>query len=1322
MAEVKDYYPGDLASALDRALGWMLAQQNANVSPFAGNALATLTNPAFVEGAVNRVSGTYADLAQERWPNIVFDPLAGVAPDTQAGPDAFPINYSPVALLSGNLLINVLPLAETADVSGRAFNLLAPASEYRVDVYSRTDLFYYQGSSSLAADGTWKVAEVAPGTILAFLMPASASQPAPGSWTAAVTGWIAHTNLGVGNRLSNYFVRVYAKTDIEYLKEDNIPIIVQDATHARYGTRCVLGSGTPVAHVLYDDPQLGLVDLYSTRQNLAVYSDLPRSLEVPPSDPDFVSPGLLVNSNLPYLQNRCWIYSAALAIMAFSLAGLWEAAQRIVTRLNALRAAPGYLPSLILEDAEDESTARWALASGAGSIANVYDASEPPNGSNVISFTAATAPATWSYTGAGLPDAADSIVHWRYKAAVDHKFLVGVTSSTGQVTTIEFVSSGTSGYDPVSKTITAVLGLSVDTWRTLSQRLDVLISQYVPGETLSSINSFRVVVQSAGNLRLDNLSLGAPQPEGSLSFSYDVYNGQVDQAYIRSGALAWVAYAYAIYMERTGDFARAALGLESMLSYLFSQQCAAEDARHNLIMIGWGRYQNPGYQYVPGQRTSVSAEHNIDCYFAFDKAARLLPTAAQNLLDRGLITAAQYTSLKSTASTAASKASEIRAAILNQLWIPAAGGTKGHFAQGASSSGVDSSLALDAAGSWAVMFCQEVGEEAKAIECLEFIYETFFLTNRQILKSAEPDSFNQAYEQLTPFDGFKPYADSPGGYVGSPDSVWMEGTWGALAAYLRSSENANLQAYFAAHYAGGLDAFLARLVQSMKIVSMTTGDRGLLSFSLAARGLPWEFSVRKTLGATAWFWITAGRNDVLFTSTAAPLRGRPQLKVPRGVQQSIRQLEGQGSIGAMELEATDGAGFLTALVSGGKLEGRKITLQVGYPGMASSDFVTLATQELESVAVLPDLTGYVLECRDLKRSAKTKIFARGDDGSPISNDCPRTLVANPMDVALIVFQNELGLGQIPSLPESAWKLYDPAQWDPANTTNPTLIQPNPAVDVDQFLFYRNGIFSGYLFEFTFRQSVEAKQFLEYEIFRALGGYLLVLPDGRLSPRFFLPPYSFANLFAFHERNITVLPGVERHPIINQLTFRMDYDGSKFQRELLFLHAPSLQQYGLAGQHLIESKGLKLARGGASLAALTATRIFGRYGGFDPVSGTPNGGASILSVTSHFLTLTVEVGDHVYLSHRLLPNFETGRRGVSNRIFEVIEKQPNYSEGTMTYRLLDVGWLSGKILSRVAPQGTPAYPDASSSERARYMFLCADSTKAYSDGTPGKTIF
>jgi hypothetical protein len=113
---------------------------------------------------------------------------------------------------------------------------------------------------------------------------------------------------------------------------------------------------------------------------------------------------------------------------------------------------------------------------------------------------------------------------------------------------------------------------------------------------------------------------------------------------------------------------------------------------------------------------------------------------------------------------------------------------------------------------------------------------------------------------------------------------------------------------------------------------------------------------------------------------------------------------------------------------------------------------------------------------------------------------------------------------------------------------------------------------------------------------------------------------------------------------------------------------------------------------------------------------------ILTVTAHYMTLPVDVGDFVYLNSAFLPNFRAGQRGVVGQIFEVIEKQPNFTEGTMRYKLLDTSWFGSKKLSRIAPDGSPAWPTASESQRGKYMFACAEATLAYSDGTEGKTIF
>jgi spore germination protein YaaH len=464
-----------------------------------------------------------------------------------------------------------------------------------------------------------------------------------------------------------------------------------------------------------------------------------------------------------------------------------------------------------------------------------------------------------------------------------------------------------------------------------------------------------------------------------------------------------------------------------------------------------------------------------------------------------------------------------------------------------------------------------------------------------------------------------------------------------------------------------------------------------------------------------------GQSDSLFyeyaegsTPTVAPF-----LKIPQGVEQSVTQLEGQSSLGALEMDVVDGGGYMTALASAGKLEGKKATLRVGYPGMAFSDFVIVATQQIDTVNVLDDYAGYKITCRDLKRSAKQKVFLYGDDGQPVSQDHPRNLNANPLDVALMVLQNELGIGQTTS-DEAAWRIYDPTQW--SNDANPTLFNPNSFVDVDAFLSYRNGIFAGYLLEFSFTEAVEAKQFLEYEICKALGGWLQTNALGQIVPVFFPPQTLPASLFTFDDTNCVALPSMERLPITNQVTYRMDYDGSNFQCEMNFVDAASVQQFDLQGEQIIESKGLRRARGGSALAALTAWRIFQRFGGIDPATGIARAGAPVYTVKSFFMTLGVEVGDFVYLTHPLLPNLLTGTRGVTRRLCQVTDRQPNYSEGNMAYKLLDVGWQAGRALSTIPPNGTPEWMSATAAQKAAYAFLASSATETFSDGNPAKKIW
>src|SRR6266567_4449674 len=125
MPSVKDYYPGDFWSDLKQSLAWLHSRQTAPVGGWQGSAAGAPPRQATQFAECGLVSTPdFSTFAQAAVENIVIDPPAGVIPDSSAGLDGFPINFSPHGLPSGNILLNTFANASTQPVSGRCFSLL----------------------------------------------------------------------------------------------------------------------------------------------------------------------------------------------------------------------------------------------------------------------------------------------------------------------------------------------------------------------------------------------------------------------------------------------------------------------------------------------------------------------------------------------------------------------------------------------------------------------------------------------------------------------------------------------------------------------------------------------------------------------------------------------------------------------------------------------------------------------------------------------------------------------------------------------------------------------------------------------------------------------------------------------------------------------------------------------------------------------------------------------------------------------------------------------------------------------------------------------
>ena len=1215
--------------------------------------------------------------------------------------------------------------------------------------------------------------------MIAVLYPTSVPQPATGWYGGSLpAGWLCHSNTGVGYKLSRYFARIYCKTDVEYVQEDNIPIIVQDDYHARCGSSLVPFPGLPTVHIMYNDPVKGPTQVCTSLAGDWAYPSLPLSFILPTSDPLYF-PDPTVTEGAA-LENRSCIYDCALAIMTFAASGNFVAAARIIAELNDILDSPGYLAATIFENGEDgQSATRWTMSNAADTVTDINDPSEPPYGTGlVVDFHAVAANDSFTYCGSGFPDTTDTQVQFEHKEAqgVTFNFALGITTAAGHVTSVQITSGAAADAVLNGTVITIAVGPGSGIYRVELLEVAVLVST-LAGDTLTSISSFVVTLTACGDLYFDNFSAGNSQPADSLAFSYDTYYGLVDQAYVRTGAMAWVCYAYCIYMQITQDYSPA-LYLQRMINFLLTLEATGGGGYgvgqygvvpygtglpQGLFYLGYGTYANPGYQFVPGIQYRVSTEHQVDLYFAFMRCAATLPTAAIQLQKTNTITATQATSLNATATQLTAVADSIAANIVGSLYIPPSGGVPGHFAQGAGTTatppaGLDTGEACDAAGAWAALFCHAIGRDDMALQCLEFVDQNFLLQNQQILKSPSANSYNETYQQLTPFSGFKFFNDSPGGYTESPLSVSQEQSWSMILALLQLYNIPGAANYFAGVY-GSLDNYLTTLITSQRTVRATTGDGSLLMYSLASRDLPYEFEVWRGFTPTAWFYLAATHPDFLFSlGNSATLI--PYLQIPQGSSQQVNELEGASSLGSMTITCIDPNGTLKGLAAQDVLIGRMVQLRQGFPGMVLGDFTPLQTMQITQVG--QDTDGRItIQCADVQRFIQgMQIWLRGgplwwapggpsaqqpvgaswlENGFAVSDQNPRYVAGNPIDIILAVLQNELGVGQDPALltsnyvmqslapiyqsqqnyepmpPPEGWAIYQPGQ--PS-----TLINPNPYIDVPGMLALRDGEFSGVWFDFVITRPIDGKQFIEEQILKPLGLYTIVCPDGHLSLKTMKPPVEQTPVFAFTSKNIIGIPQTVRQNIVNLVAFQLDVQqggvttaARSYGYQVSYQQQTSLKTYRQVYEQQIQSTGLRVARGGMMLSRLLADRIFHRHA-FEPPT---------YKFTAQLGTLAVELGDYVWLSHPKVLDLTTGRLGLSSVVCEVLDRQPDYSRATVDFSLLDTRFINISRPYQIAPAAgnTPPWDEATPQEQAQYLYISSATMGGeYGDGTPGNTIF
>ena len=320
------------------------------------------------------------------------------------------------------------------------------------------------------------------------------------------------------------------------------------------------------------------------------------------------------------------------------------------------------------------------------------------------------------------------------------------------------------------------------------------------------------------------------RPDGSLWFSYNTADdwpseANHDTALVRTGALAWVGYAFTFYLKYSppcagerGCARERAFFLATAIrlaKYLMTLQVNDKtDARDGLLRLGYGainleysaKKNNVLERYLDEPAQGISTENNISAWFFLRQLADLTgdPTWSQ-------------------------VAGRIERGLLRHLWND----ELRQFNEGFASNGsLDSNKALDCA-SWGALFLLATGETEKAERALD-VTEKYYATRDGDVIGYRPYFDSPIYENPEVSKFFFP--DDPHKQWGALSLVWSEGTLGVALARLRLGQADRAR----------------QLLNGLSSLKLANG-----SLRCATLELPFQMADVPCVAASAWFLLVA---------------------------------------------------------------------------------------------------------------------------------------------------------------------------------------------------------------------------------------------------------------------------------------------------------------------------------------------------------------------------------------------------------------------------------------------------------------------------------
>jgi hypothetical protein len=407
---------------------------------------------------------------------------------------------------------------------------------------------------------------------------------------------------------------------------------------------------------------------------------------------------------------------------------------------------------------------------------------------------------------------------------------------------------------------------------------------------------------------------------------------------------------------------------------------------------------------------------------------------------------------------------------------------------------------------------------------------------------------------------------------------------------------------------------------------------------------------------------------------------------------TVQDLDGGADQRTGGVTVQDNGGAITGDFPNFVFEGKQIQIQVGFVGLAQSDFCTVFTGFIDTVSSANSNTEYYIQFSDVQTKLAAIVYQTGDDGAWTSSTNVKTVSGHPLNILLQICQ-QLGV--------------------PADTTT--------------IEAYRDGPFAGMIFTFYLTQAPAAADFIKAQLMKPLGGYMWINAAGLLTVRFFCPLTGPVAVGSFGPSSWVEIPEAGQTNMVNTVQMQFDLDDSTansnstgtYLSSFTDEYTPSYLLYGsLSSEVTINADGVRSAFQGFFIAGLTAILIFQRYGFKNLTFDSESSGGS--SPDSIWNTMLYEPGDIVAVTHPQVPNRKAGTMGITNYPFEILNKSINFTEGKLTYTMIDASYLGGFGLYKIAPTAEALYASASAGDKAEYMFFCGANGE-YSNGDPGHIL-